>query len=59
LRKAKIDIEHALLSLDMAMPMELVAVDLRGALDNLGLIVGTTTTDDILDRIFSQFCIGK
>jgi len=59
LRKGKIDIEHALLSLDMAMPMELVAVDLRGALDNLGLIVGTTTTDDILERIFSQFCIGK
>jgi tRNA modification GTPase len=59
LRKARIDIEHALLSLDMAMPMELVAVDLRGALDNLGLIVGTTTTEDILDRIFSQFCIGK
>ena len=59
LRKAKIDIEHALSSLDMAMPPELIAVDLRGALDNLGLIVGKTTTDDILDRVFSQFCIGK
>ena len=59
LRKAKIDIEHALSSLNAAMPPELVAVDLRGALDNLGLIVGETTTDDILDRIFSQFCIGK
>jgi len=59
LRKAKTDVEHALSSLDMAMPPELVAVDLRGALNNLGLIVGKTTTDDILDRVFSQFCIGK
>jgi tRNA modification GTPase len=59
LRKAKIALEHALSSLAMTMPPELVAVDLRGALDSLGLIVGATTTDDILDRIFSQFCIGK
>ena len=59
LRKAKIDIEHALSSLNAAMPPELIAIDLRGALDNLGLIVGKTTTDDILDRVFSQFCIGK
>lgn len=38
---------------------ELVAVDLRAALDALGEITGTTTTEDILDRIFSSFCIGK
>lgn len=59
LRNAKNDLEHAINSLNMGMPPELIAVDFRGALDNLGLIVGQTTTDDILDRIFSQFCIGK
>ena len=36
-----------------------VALDLRGALDALGDITGATTTDDILDHVFSQFCIGK
>ena len=38
---------------------ELIAVDLRQALDDLGTILGVIYTDDILDRIFSKFCIGK
>jgi tRNA modification GTPase len=38
---------------------ELVAAELRLALDALGEIVGTVYADDILDRIFSRFCIGK
>lgn len=38
---------------------ELVAVDLRIALDELGKVVGAVVADDILDRIFSRFCIGK
>jgi tRNA modification GTPase len=38
---------------------ELVAMELRGALDCLGALVGAVYTDDLLDRIFSQFCIGK
>lgn len=37
----------------------LVAAELRLALDALGEVVGTVYTDDILDRIFSRFCIGK
>jgi tRNA modification GTPase len=38
---------------------ELVAAELRIALDELGRVVGAVFTDDILDRIFSRFCIGK
>jgi tRNA modification GTPase len=38
---------------------ELVAVELRAALHELGKVVGTVYTDDLLDRIFSTFCIGK
>lgn len=38
---------------------ELLAIDLRDALDALGQITGETTPDDILDLIFGQFCIGK
>lgn len=39
--------------------LELVAMDLRIAVNAIGEIVGKTTTEDLLDSIFSQFCIGK
>lgn len=38
---------------------ELVALELRDALDEVGQVVGAVYTDDILDRIFQRFCIGK
>ncbi len=41
------------------LPLDLVAIDLRIALHALGEIVGETTTDDLLDVIFSEFCLGK
>jgi tRNA modification GTPase len=40
-------------------PPELVALELRGTLDELGEMTGAVYTDDLLDRIFSRFCIGK
>lgn len=39
--------------------LELVAMDLRIAVNAVGEIVGKTTPEDLLDSIFSQFCIGK
>lgn len=38
---------------------ELVSIELREALDAIGLILGKTTPDDILNNIFNQFCVGK
>jgi tRNA modification GTPase len=38
---------------------ELVAAELRRGLDEIGCVIGTVYTDDLLDRIFSRFCIGK
>jgi tRNA modification GTPase len=40
-------------------PLELVALDLHIAVNAVGEIVGKTTTEDLLDMIFSHFCIGK
>jgi tRNA modification GTPase len=40
-------------------PMELIAIQLQDAIDALGQILGTTVKVDVLDQIFSQFCIGK
>jgi tRNA modification GTPase len=62
----KTSIENALESLHRAsqalaenQPVEIIAIELRQSLDKLGEIVGAVTTEDILNRIFSDFCIGK
>ena len=39
--------------------LECVALDLRQAVNAVGEVIGKTITEDLLDRIFSQFCIGK
>jgi len=56
-------IEEARAALDRAMAQpggaELLALDLREALDALGGVLGRLSPDDVLGRIFSRFCIGK
>jgi tRNA modification GTPase len=42
-----------------AEPLEIVSQQLRRSLDCLGEVIGKTSTDDILERIFATFCIGK
>ena len=37
----------------------LIAAEIRSALDELGRVAGAVYTDDVLDRIFSRFCVGK
>lgn len=40
-------------------PLDLVSIDVRQCLEHIGEITGETVQEDIIDRIFSQFCIGK
>lgn len=46
-------------ALEQGMSEEFAALEVRGALDGMGELCGQATAEDILDRIFSQFCIGK
>ena len=59
LRRASDSLSQALESVQCGMAGELVSIDVRAAADALGEISGAITTDEILGRIFSQFCIGK
>jgi len=52
-------VTRALSAVDENLPAEFIAVDLKRAVDRLGEITGETVTEDILDRIFNSFCIGK
>ena len=59
LERAMDCLHQVLTSVGSEVQPEFVAVDLRGATDALGEVVGDITSDDILNRIFSEFCIGK
>jgi tRNA modification GTPase len=59
LTRAKASLTHARGSAEAGMSPEFIALDLRETLEHLGKITGETTTEDILDEIFSTFCIGK
>ncbi len=59
LRHAAEHLQAAATTLDQHLPLDFVSIDLRAAYDLLGEITGETTSDDLLERIFHEFCIGK
>jgi tRNA modification GTPase len=59
LSRARSGIGHTINALQDGPSIELAAMDLRVAVNAVGEIVGKTSTEDLLDAIFSQFCLGK
>ncbi len=53
------EIKEATLSIKKCLPLEIIAVSLRSAADYLSKITGDKISEALLDRIFSEFCIGK
>ncbi len=52
-------LQNAITAMEMNATEEIIAVDIRLALDHLGEITGETTSEDVLNHIFANFCIGK
>ncbi len=59
LQKAQKDVNSALQALNKGLTGDFLSIDLRSALNELGTITGEITNEDVLDSIFSRFCIGK
>jgi len=59
LEKAAESLDHAREGLCSGLSPELTALEIREALDSLGEITGRTTSEDVLNRIFANFCVGK
>ena len=59
LRRTAEALQKSIEAVELSIPGDLLAQDLRLALDGLGEITGTISTDDLLANIFSKFCIGK
>jgi tRNA modification GTPase len=59
LTRASQALRNALKALDEGVPLDLVSLDTRQSLDALSSITGADIGEDVLDRVFSNFCIGK
>ncbi|HZK33383.1 MAG TPA: tRNA uridine-5-carboxymethylaminomethyl(34) synthesis GTPase MnmE [Tissierellaceae bacterium] len=57
--KALDNINQALEDINSGVPIDCIEIDLKNSWENLGGISGDTIEEDILDKIFSEFCIGK
>ncbi len=59
LEKTKDSIDNIFETLEIGLPMDLIAVDLKEAMDSLSEVTGEISSEDLLDHIFSNFCVGK
>ncbi len=57
--KAIFSIDQAIGSYDGGMPLDCLTIDIRDAAEYLGQITGETVSDDVIEKIFSSFCVGK
>ncbi|SMB87544.1 tRNA modification GTPase trmE [Desulfonispora thiosulfatigenes DSM 11270] len=59
LERADDHLKGAINSIEAQLPGDFITIDVQGAFESLGKVTGETIEEDILDQIFSQFCIGK
>ena len=59
IKEAKDILLEVLNGINNATPVDLVEIDIKRAWEKLGEIIGATYTDELLDQLFSQFCLGK
>ena len=59
LEQAKSSFEQARASSEMGMPIDVITIDLQSAYSDLGEILGISVQDDLLNTLFSKFCLGK
>ncbi|WEV39814.1 tRNA uridine-5-carboxymethylaminomethyl(34) synthesis GTPase MnmE [Lactobacillus sp. ESL0681] len=59
LQKAKKQLEDVIMAVNDEVPVDIVQIDLNGAWDTLGEITGESSPDELVNELFSQFCLGK
>ena len=57
--RAKDAVAHARAAIEAGVEPDIAEVDLRDAIDALGEITGESVTQDVIESIFSRFCVGK
>lgn len=59
LKQARHSIQHAIDAAESGVPMDMVQIDLTRTWEILGEIIGESASDELIDQLFSQFCLGK
>ena len=59
IKEAINSIENALNNVSSQLPVDMIAIDIKKAWDLLGEITGESYQDELLDTLFSKFCLGK
>lgn len=59
LKQARQTIQDAIDAAESGLPMDMVQIDLTRTWEILGEIIGETASDELIDQLFSQFCLGK
>ena len=57
--KTRESLSKVIESIDMGMEEDFFSIDLLDAYEHLGMILGETMRDDLADKIFAEFCMGK
>lgn len=58
-KQAKEKIDQSIISLEHENPIDLIELDIKNAWELLGLIIGEAYEEELIDQLFSQFCLGK
>ena len=59
IKEALKHIENAINNVSSKIPVDMIAIDIKAAWDSLGEITGESYQDELLDTLFSKFCLGK
>ena len=59
LKSANAKMKNSLKDIENNIPIDCIEVDLKSSYDDLGLIIGQTVSDEIMDKVFREFCVGK
>lgn len=59
LKKSRVSIDDAISSIGEWLPIDVVAIDIKNTMDNLGEIIGDAVSEELTNEIFAKFCVGK
>ena len=59
IRNAQKNVESARETIKNGLPIDMISTNIKDVLEELGMITGDSVTEDIINEIFSKFCLGK